>query len=200
MPAPGGRDGRLDGNGPKCCGKWSGGGSPRDPALVVAKPGKLEKKLFSWSRRGRLGGGARIKTTCSSSMSIGRSATPSSRKGPGRHTRRGPRTVLGLTCGSMSRTKRALWNLVLEHTAGDNWPMGPGHTSFLLAQLVWGSVFLDYLSTYFLIPSCNINAISEAYERHLRKPQNASFPNQNQIPPGTRGGNNRLALISNIHG
>jgi len=71
-----------------------------------------------------------------------------------------------------------IWNLVLEHTAGDNWPMGPGHTSFLLAQLVWGSVFLDYLSTYFLIPSCNINAISEAYERHLRKPQNASFPNQ----------------------
>ena len=31
-------------------------------------------------------------------MSIGRSATPSSRKGPGIHTRRGPRTVLGLTC------------------------------------------------------------------------------------------------------
>ena len=29
-----------------------------------------------------------------------------------------------------------IWNLVLEHTAGDNWPMGPGHTSFLLAQLV----------------------------------------------------------------
>ena len=71
-----------------------------------------------------------------------------------------------------------IWNLVLEHTAGDNWPMGPGHTSFLLAQLVWGSVFLDYLSRYFLIPSCNINAISAAYERHLRKPQNASFPNQ----------------------
>ena len=64
-----------------------------------------------------------------------------------------------------------IWNHVLEHTAGDNWPMGPGHTSFLLAQLVWGSVFLDYLSTYFLIPSCNINAISEAYERHLRKPR-----------------------------
>ena len=71
-----------------------------------------------------------------------------------------------------------IWNLVLEHTAGDNWPMGPGHTSFLLAQLVWGSVFLDYLSRYFLIPSCNISAISAAYERHLRKPQNASFPNQ----------------------
>ena len=68
-----------------------------------------------------------------------------------------------------------VWNLVLESTAGDDWPMGPGHTSFLLAQLVWGSVFLDYLSRYFLIPSCNINAISAAYERHLRKPQNAHF-------------------------
>ena len=65
---------------------------------------------------------------------------------------------------------------MLESTAGDDFPMGPGKT--YVAQTVWGSVFLDYLSRYFLIPSCNINAISEAYERHLRKPQNASFPNQ----------------------
>ena len=71
-----------------------------------------------------------------------------------------------------------VWNLVLESTAGDDFPMGPGTTSFLLAQLVWGSVFLDCLSHYFLIPSCNINAISEAYERHLPEPQNTSFPNQ----------------------
>ena len=115
-------------------------------------------------------------------MSIGRSATPSSRKGPGRHTRRGPRTVLGLTCGSMSRTKRALWNLVLDSTArSDDLPMRPGTPPFFLAKLVWGSVFLDYLSHFSLIPSRLTNAISEAYERHLLKqlkPQNASFPNQ----------------------
>ena len=89
-----------------------------------------------------------------------------------------------------------IWNLVLEHIAGDITPMGPGHTSFLLAQLVWGSVFLDYLSTYFLIPSCNINAISEAYERHLRKPQNASFPNQYLQE---RGGETTASLSSAIH-
>ena len=71
-----------------------------------------------------------------------------------------------------------VWNLVLESTAGDNWPMGPGHTSFLLAQLVLGSVFLEYLSHFSLIPSRLTNAISSAYERHLRKPQNTSFPNQ----------------------
>ena len=72
-----------------------------------------------------------------------------------------------------------LWNLVLDSTArSDDLPMRPGTPPFFLAKLVWGSVFLDYLSTYFLIPSCNINAISEAYERHLLRPQNASFPNQ----------------------
>jgi hypothetical protein len=69
-----------------------------------------------------------------------------------------------------------VWNFVLESTAGDDFSMGPGKT--YVAQSIWGTVFLDYLSRYFLIPSCNINAISEAYERHLRKPQNASFPNQ----------------------
>jgi hypothetical protein len=89
-----------------------------------------------------------------------------------------------------------VWNLVLEHTAGDNWPMGPGHTSFLLAQLVWGSVFLDYLSRYFLIPSCNISAISAAYERHLRKPQNASFPNQHLQE---QGGETTASLSSAIY-
>ena len=48
-----------------------------------------------------------------------------------------------------------LWNLVLDSTANsDDLPMGPGTPPFFLAQLVW------------------------AYERHLRKPQNASFPNQ----------------------
>ena len=45
-----------------------------------------------------------------SNMSTTRSPTPSSRKGPGKHTRRGPSKTgleLGLTCGSMSRTKKA---------------------------------------------------------------------------------------------
>jgi ribonuclease HI len=77
-----------------------------------------------------------------------------------------------------------LWNLALDSTAsGHDWPMGPGTPPYFLAQLVWGSVFLEYLSRFFLIPSrlnntTTPNAISEAYERHLRKPQNASFPNQ----------------------
>ena len=44
--------------------------------------------------------------------------------------------------------------------------------------MVLGSVFLEYLSHFSLIPSRLTNAISSAYERHLRKPQNASFPNQ----------------------
>ena len=56
--------------------------------------------------------------------------------------------------------------------------MGPGTPPFFLAQLVWGSVFIEYLSHFSLIPSRLTNAISAAYERHLRKPQNASFPNQ----------------------
>jgi hypothetical protein len=59
--------------------------------------------------------------------------------------------------------------------------MRPGTPPFFLAKLVWGSVFLDYLSHFSLIPSRLTNAISEAYERHLLKqlkPQNASFPNQ----------------------
>jgi hypothetical protein len=72
-----------------------------------------------------------------------------------------------------------LWNLVLESTAsGHDWPMGPGTPPYFLAQLVWGSVFLEYLSHFSLIPSRLTNAISSAYERHLRKPQNASLPNQ----------------------
>jgi hypothetical protein len=77
-----------------------------------------------------------------------------------------------------------LWNLVLDSTAkSDDLPMGLGTPPFFLAHLVWGSVFLEYLSRFSLIPSrlnntATLNAISEAYERHLRKPQNASFPNQ----------------------
>jgi hypothetical protein len=73
---------------------------------------------------------------------------------------------------------------VLDSTAkSDDLPMGPGTPPFFLAHLVWGSVFLEYLSRFSLIPSrlnntITLNAISEAYERHLRKPQNASFPNQ----------------------
>ena len=72
-----------------------------------------------------------------------------------------------------------LWNLVLDSTAkSDDLPMGPGTPPFFLAQLVWGSVFIEYLSHFSLIPLRLTNAISSAYERHLRKPQNASFPNQ----------------------
>ena len=92
-----------------------------------------------------------------------------------------------------------LWNLVLDSTAkSDDLPMGPGTPPFFLAQLVWGSVFLKYLSHFSLIPSRLTNAISAVYERHLRKPQNTSFPNQYLQELG--GGNNRLALISNLHG
>ena len=50
-----------------------------------------------------------------------------------------------------------VWNLVLESTAGDDFPMGPGKT--YVAQTVWGSVFLDYLSRYFLIPSSAVQRI-----------------------------------------
>jgi hypothetical protein len=72
-----------------------------------------------------------------------------------------------------------LWNLVLDSTAKcHDWPMGPGTLSFFLAQLVLGSVVIEYLSLFSLIPSRLTNAISSAYERHLRKPQNTSFPNQ----------------------
>ena len=72
-----------------------------------------------------------------------------------------------------------LWNLVLDSTdSGHDWPMGPGIPPFFIAHLVWGSVFIQYLSHFSLIPSGLTNAISSAYERHLRKPQNASLPNQ----------------------
>jgi hypothetical protein len=72
-----------------------------------------------------------------------------------------------------------LWNLVLDSTArSDDLPMRPGIPPFFLAKLVWGSVFLNYLSQFSLIPSRLTNTISEAYERHLLRPQNASFPNQ----------------------
>jgi hypothetical protein len=37
-----------------------------------------------------------------------------------------------------------------------------------------GSVFLEYLSHFSFIPSRLTNAISSAYERHLRKPQDES--------------------------
>jgi len=56
--------------------------------------------------------------------------------------------------------------------------MGPGTPPFFLAQLVWGSVVIECLSHFSLTPSCLTNAIFSAYEQHLRKPQNASFPNQ----------------------
>jgi hypothetical protein len=76
-----------------------------------------------------------------------------------------------------------LWNLVLDSTArSDDLPMRPGTPPFFLAKLVWGSVFLNYLSQFSFIPSRLTNAVSEAYERHLLRPQNcdknASFPNQ----------------------
>ena len=72
-----------------------------------------------------------------------------------------------------------LWNLVLDSTANKvDLPMKPGTPPYFIAQLVWGSVFLDYLSHFSLIPSGFTNAISSAYEQHLRKPQNTTFPNQ----------------------
>ena len=53
-----------------------------------------------------------------------------------------------------------LWNLVLDSTAkSDDLPMGPGTPRFYLAQLVLGSVFIEYLSHFSLIPSCLTNAI-----------------------------------------
>jgi hypothetical protein len=59
-----------------------------------------------------------------------------------------------------------LWNFVLDSTAkSDDLPMGSGTSPYFLAQLVWGSVFLDYLSHLSLIPSGFLNAISAAYER-----------------------------------
>jgi hypothetical protein len=72
-----------------------------------------------------------------------------------------------------------LWNLALDSTAKwYDWPMGPGTPSYFLAQLVWGLVFLEYLSHFSLIPSRLTNAISSAYKRHLRKPQDKSYSNQ----------------------
>jgi hypothetical protein len=72
---------------------------------------------------------------------------------------------------------------ILCWTLLQNVMMGLGTPPFFLAQLVLGSVFIEYLSHFSLIPSRLTNAISSAYERHLRKPQN-----------------NRLALISNLNG
>jgi hypothetical protein len=71
-----------------------------------------------------------------------------------------------------------LWNLTLDSTATHDWPMGPGTPPYFLAQLVWGSVFLEFLSHFSFIPSRLTNAISSAYERHLRKPQDESYSNQ----------------------
>jgi hypothetical protein len=72
-----------------------------------------------------------------------------------------------------------LWNLALDSTAKwHDWPMGPGTPPYFLAQLVWGSVFLEYLSHTYLIPSRLTTTISSAYERHLRKPQDESYSNQ----------------------
>ena len=89
-----------------------------------------------------------------------------------------------------------VWNPVLDSTAKcDDLPMGPGTPPFILAQLVWGSVFIEYLSHFSLIPSRLTNAISAAYERHLRKPQNASFPNQYLQE---RGGGTTASLSSAI--
>jgi hypothetical protein len=91
-----------------------------------------------------------------------------------------------------------LWNLVLDSTAkSDDLPMGPGTPRFYLAQLVLGSVFIEYLSHFSLISSRLTNAIfSAAYERHLRKPQNASFPNPYLQE---RGGETTASLSSAIY-
>ena len=90
-----------------------------------------------------------------------------------------------------------LWNLALDSTAsGHDWLMGPGIPPFFLAQLVLGSVFLKYFSHFSLIPSRLTNAISAAYERRLRKPQNASFSNQYLQE---RGGKTTASLSSAIY-
>jgi hypothetical protein len=58
-----------------------------------------------------------------------------------------------------------LWNMVLDFAArSDDLPMRPGTPPFFVAKLVWGSVFLIYLSQFSLIPSRLTNAISEVYE------------------------------------
>jgi hypothetical protein len=72
-----------------------------------------------------------------------------------------------------------LWNLTLDSTAkSHDWPIGPGTQPFFLVQLVWGSVFLEYLSHTYLIPSRLTKTIPSSYERHLRKPQDESYSNQ----------------------
>jgi hypothetical protein len=72
-----------------------------------------------------------------------------------------------------------LWKFTMVSTAKlDDWPMGPGTPPFFLAQLVWGSVFLEYLSRTYLIPSRLTKTISSAYERQLRKPRDKLFSNQ----------------------
>jgi hypothetical protein len=52
------------------------------------------------------------------------------------------------------------------------------YTAVDTSQLVWGSVFLENLSHFSLIPSRLTNAISSTHERHLRKPQDESYSNQ----------------------
>jgi hypothetical protein len=56
--------------------------------------------------------------------------------------------------------------------------MGFGTPPFFLAQLVWGSVFLEYLSHTCLIPSHLTPSISLVYKRHLRKPRDESLSDQ----------------------
>jgi len=110
-----------------------------------------------------------------------------------------------------------LWNLVLDSTArSDDLPMRPGIPPFFLAKLVWGSVFLNYLSQFSLIPSRLTNTISEAYERnfllfpHVLQTLFLKRTNDTFLDHRThhflintsrnKGGDNRLALTSNIHG
>jgi hypothetical protein len=58
--------------------------------------------------------------------------------------------------------------------------MGPGTTPFFFAQLVWGSVFLEYFSHTYLILSRLTTTISSAYERHLRKPRDKVWSRENE--------------------
>ena len=51
-----------------------------------------------------------------------------------------------------------IWNITLDSAASDD-----------IAYLVWGSVFIEYLSHINLIPSHSISSILLAYERYLQE-------------------------------
>ena len=51
-----------------------------------------------------------------------------------------------------------IWNITLDSTASDD-----------MAYLVWGSVFIEYLSYINLVPSRSISSVLLAYELYLQE-------------------------------